>query len=249
MTHAEHQHDASKAAPADGVARARLSKLFFGRIADAGRARALTGGVCYCCKTAIATGTNGAIYAAWRHVYPGNMRDIAFTMSADGGRTFAAPLRISADQWMIDGCPENGPAIAVDATRRVHVVWPTLVPGPTPQSEPTLGLFYATSPDGRRFTSRQRIQTVGVPRHPQITIGPRNAIVVAWDEQTRGSRQIALARATSQADGTVRFVRQALEGDGSGVYPALATSGEAAVVAWTSGPAGRTRLRTARVAF
>ena len=47
---------------------------------------ALTGGVCYCCKTALAVGADGAIYAAWRHVYPGNMRDIAFTLSRDGGQ-------------------------------------------------------------------------------------------------------------------------------------------------------------------
>jgi len=34
-------------------------------------------------------------FAAWRHVYPGNIRDIAFTVSRDGGRTlrnrFASP--------------------------------------------------------------------------------------------------------------------------------------------------------------
>ena len=51
--------------------------------------RAITSGVCYCCKTAIAFGAKGAMYLAWRHVYPGNFRDIAFTASADGGRTFA----------------------------------------------------------------------------------------------------------------------------------------------------------------
>jgi hypothetical protein len=182
-------------------------------------------------------------------VYPGNLRDIAFTMSADGGRTFTAPLRISEDRWAIDGCPENGPSIAVDASHRIHVVWPTLVPGPTANSEPTLGLFYATSRDGRRFSARQRLQTVGVPRHAQIAIGPGNEMVVAWDEQARAVRQVALARGSVQANGSVTFKRQTIAGDQSGVYPALAIVSDAVVLAWTSGPAGQTRLRTERLAF
>jgi hypothetical protein len=204
--------------------------------------------VCYCCKTAITTSANGSIYAAWRHVYPGNIRDIAFTMSADGGRTFAPPLRVSEDQWAIDGCPENGPAIAVDASQRIHVVWPTLVPGPTPQSEPTLGLFYATSRDGRRFSVRQRIQSVGVARHPQIAIGPKGELIVAWDEQTRGTRQVALARGSVQGNGQLQFVRQTIS-ESQGVYPAIATVNDGVVVAWTHGAAGQTRLRTERLAF
>ena len=69
------------------------------------------------------------LYAAWRHVYPGNMRDMAFTVSRDGGATFAPPLRVSEDKWVLEGCPDDGPAIAVDGRSHVHLVWPTLVAG------------------------------------------------------------------------------------------------------------------------
>ena len=69
----------------DGVAMAQRSKLYFASLDGAVAPRALTGGVCYCCKTALATGADGSMFAAWRHVYPGNIRDIAFTMSRDGG--------------------------------------------------------------------------------------------------------------------------------------------------------------------
>jgi hypothetical protein len=248
-SHADHRQDASKAAAPDGVARAQLSKLFFGRLSSPDSARALTGGVCYCCKTSIATGSDGSIHAAWRHVYPGNIRDIAFTMSADGGRSFTPPVRVSEDKWVLDGCPENGPAIAIDASRRIHVVWPTLIPGRTPTSEPTLGLFYATSRDGRQFTARQRIPTEGVPRHPQIAIGSSGDIVVVWDEQTRAGRRIALGRATAQASGAVQFVRQPIADSESAVYPAVAAVDDAIIVAWTSGPSGHTKLRTERLAF
>jgi hypothetical protein len=247
--HAGHQHGASQATQADGAARAQLSKLFFGRLSTSDSARAITGGVCYCCKTALATGIDGSIYAAWRHVYPGNIRDIAFTMSSDGGRAFTPPVRVSEDRWELDGCPENGPAIAVDAARRIHLVWPTLVPGATPASEPTLGLFYATSPDGRTFTSRQRIPTAGVPRHPQITIGSRGDVVVTWDEQTRSGRRVALARGTTQPGGTVQFLRQTIGNGEPGVYPVAATARDGIILAWTSGRGAQTVIRTERLVY
>jgi hypothetical protein len=67
---------------------AQKSKLYFATSDGALAPRAITGGVCYCCKTAIATGPNNAVYLAWRHVYPGDVRDIAFAASHDcGGRS------------------------------------------------------------------------------------------------------------------------------------------------------------------
>ena len=109
---------------------AQKSKLFFASLDGAAAPRAVTGGVCYCCKTALVS-TSEAVFAAWRHVYPGNLRDMAFTMSRDGGRTFAAPVRVSEDKWALEGCPDDGPAMAVDAQNRIHIVWPTLVGGAT----------------------------------------------------------------------------------------------------------------------
>ena len=110
-----HDHAAMASGKPDGVAMAQKSKLFIASLDGASAPTAVTGGVCYCCKTAIAAGANGSLYAAWRHVYPGNIRDIAFTVSRDGGRTFAPPVRVSEDKWSIEGCPDDGPAMAIDA--------------------------------------------------------------------------------------------------------------------------------------
>jgi hypothetical protein len=229
----------------DGVARAQLSKLFFAPL-DASAALPITGGVCYCCKTAIATAADGSIYATWRHVYPGNVRDIAFSVSNDGGRTFAPPIRVSDDRWVLDGCPENGPAIAVDGRRRVHIAWPTLVAGRTPGGEPTLALFHAISVDGRHFSPRQEIPTEGVPRHPQIAIGKNGHILVVWDEQG-GGRRVALGRGVETGTGAIRFSRRVLSDGAPGSYPAVAATADGAVAAWTSGPAERSTLRVHRL--
>ena len=246
MGQANHQHGFGAAGQTDGAARAQLSKLFFGRLDDATSTRALAGGVCYCCKTAIAAGSNGRIYAAWRHVYSGNVRDIAFAMSADGGRAFSAPVRVSGDNWVLDGCPENGPALAVDDRQRIHIVWPTLVPADTAGVE-TLALFYATSSDGQHFTTRQRVPTQGVPRHPQIAVGLRGEITVAWDEQAGGARRVALARGAIDPSGVARLVRQTIVDAAPAVYPVLGAVDDGMVVAWTSGPGGQTVIRAERL--
>jgi hypothetical protein len=239
-----HQHDATTHQSMDGAARAQLSKIFFANLNDASSSRALAPGVCYCCKTSIATGANGRIVAAWRHVYPGNIRDIAMATSSDGGRTFAPPIRVSDDNWVLDGCPENGPAVALDQGNAVHIVWPSLIPG-IGGGEPRLALFYATSKDGRRFTTRQELPSEGVPRHPQIALGPRGQITVAWDEQAKGERRIVVARGTVDSSNPVRFSRALME-DRAGSYPVMAALPEGVLVAWTSGTTERSVLRIVR---
>ena len=96
-----------------------------------------------------------------------------------GGARFAAPTRVSDDRWTIDGCPEDGPTIAADGRGSVHVVWPTVL---SEHGEPGKALFHAMSRDGRTFSTRERIPTVDVPRHPQLAIGRDGAVVVVWDE-------------------------------------------------------------------
>jgi hypothetical protein len=236
-----HDHAAMSAGKPDGVAMAQKSKLYVAALDGASPPVAVTGGVCYCCKTAIAGGADGSIYTAWRHVFPGNIRDIAFTSSRDGGRTFAPPVRVSEDKWVLEGCPDDGPAMAVDGRGRIHIVWPTLV---TDAGKQTIALFYATSVDAKHFSPRRPIPTEGMPHHPQIAIGPDGAPIVAWDEAANGGRRAVMARLIGDAQGVPRFAREAL-GD-TALYPVVAAARDGAVVAWTSGTSPESVIRVER---
>jgi hypothetical protein len=235
MQHEGHDHSKTNMPKADGAERAQLSKLYFARVDDPTSAKAVTSGVCYCCKTAIASGPDGSIYAAWRHVYPGNIRDIAFTLSRDGGRTFAPPARVSSDRWELDGCPENGPSLAVGVDNTVHIVWPTLVAGAN-GAEPALALFYAATRDGRTFSPRLRVTTDGVPRHPQMIASGR-ALVAAWDEEVAGGgRRVAMGRAMPDSrSAVVRFSREIVSGAARAQNPVVAAVTGGTVIAWTEG--------------
>jgi hypothetical protein len=244
MATAHHEHNGGKP---DGVAMAQKSKLYVASLDGSIAAQAVTGGVCYCCKTAIVTGSDGSIHLAWRHVYPGNIRDIAFSVSRDGGRTFAAPVRVSEDKWELEGCPDDGPAMVVDLRSRIHIVWPTLVTGTGANTDGAeKALFYATSADGRTFTPRERIPTEGTANHPQIAIGADGSAVIAWDEVVKGKRRAAVARASADSNGPVRFDRRVVSGEETALYPVLAATPGATIAAWTAGAGSSSVIRVTR---
>jgi hypothetical protein len=240
------QHTAPSGEQHDGVAMAQKSELYLASLDGSLAPHPVTAGVCYCCKTAVVSGPDGSMYTAWRHVYPGNLRDIAFTLSRDHGQTFADPIRVSQDHWRLDGCPDDGPAMAVDPSNHVHVVWPTLVSGAA-GAEPTIGLFYATSGDARHFTPRARIPAGTMAHHPQIAISGNGLPVVAWDEATKAGRRVAFARATLGADGETRFTPEPIGVAPEGIYPVLAAASDRVIAAWTSRAAEQSIIHVERL--
>jgi hypothetical protein len=196
--------------------------------------------VCFCCKTAVATGPDGAVYVAWRHIFPPNLRDMAVARSTDGGRTFGAPARVSEDGWAIDACPDDGPSIAVDARNVLHVAWPTQV---SPAAGK--GIFYATSADGgRTFARRTRVdEESSGPAHPQIALAGEQAIVV-WDESGgTGPRRVRLRVVSPQAGPSTT-----VSAGSAATYPAVAVTKDATLVAWTEETATGSDVRVRRLA-
>ncbi len=241
-------HDAAAAAgdKRDGVAMAQKSGLYYAASGGSpSPERELAKGVCYCCKTALVAGAPGTLFAAWRQVYAGNMRDIAFAQSRDNGKTFTAPVRISDDQWQLDGCPDDGPAMAVDASNTVHIAWPTVIGGPTPEG----AIFYASTRDGRTFTPRQRVPTLGSPKpsHPQIVVDARGQVFVAWDESRNGMRTAAVRRLTLAGGKAVFGEPQILSGATAGTYPVMAATSTGLLAAWTSTAADRSAIVVTRL--
>ncbi|MEQ1912163.1 MAG: sialidase family protein, partial [Vicinamibacterales bacterium] len=235
---------ASAAAPTDGVAMAQLSQLYVTSLDGVIAPKGVTGGVCYCCKTAIAAGPGNSLFLAWRHVYAGNMRDIAFAASRDGGKTFAPPVRVSEDKWQIEGCPDDGPSMVVDASGAVHIVWPSVV---TEKSGPVKALFYATSRDGGSFSPRRRLPTQGQANHPQLAIDTAGSLAVGWDESGSGSRTLASALGRPDAAGTMQFTRTA-EAREVGTYPVLVSVRAGGWLrAWTTGDPSRSEIRVASI--
>ena len=205
--------------------------LYHAAIAPDGRIveNLIATGVCFCCKTAVAVDSRGTVYAAWRHIFPESMRDIAFAKSTDEGRRFEPLVRVSDDKWQLNGCPEDGPTLAVDQAGMIHIAWATVVQDRGEQK----ALFYATSRDGKTFSPRTRLPVTdgATPGHPQLALTADGGVAIVWDELVAGLRRVSFTRMSH--DGT--FDRpQLLSGDESASYPVVARVDRDILVAWTS---------------
>ena len=190
--------------------------------------------VCFCCKTGVAA-RGDAVYVVWRHLFPGGVRDIAIARSNDRGRTFSPPVRVSADDWKIDACPDDGPAIAIDGKGAIHVVWPTLL---QEAGTPHMAIFAAVSRDGgATFSPRTRVDDSKTgASHPRVAVSAAGERAIAWDEVTPEGRRIRVSRA----------VPVQLPEDGSASYPAVVSAGDDFALAWTEQVAGRSVIRFTR---
>jgi hypothetical protein len=194
--------------------------------------------VCFCCKTAIAaTGEN--VYAAYRDIYPGSLRDITVSRSSDNGVTFGRPIRVSEDGWKIDACPDDGPAMVADGHGGIHVAWPTLLEGDRPHK----AIFYSTL-TGEAFAPRVRLDSGdGDPAHPQMASDFHTNTAVVWDERYGATRRVVFRPVSDGKAGPA----QAFAGDGVS-YPVVASTEGGWIVLWTSqDSAGRSIVEGRRI--
>ena len=192
------------------------------------RARVDMGEACPCCRTSLATGKDGALYMAWRHIYPGSIRDVVVARSNDQGATWGEPVRVHEDDWKFDACPHAGPAIATDARGTLHVTWWT-------GKEGNAGVFYAQSTDGgKTFRAPIALGTAQYsrPAHVQLSLADSNRVIVVWDD---GTKQTPRVVARVSTDGGLHFADAVQFSDGgrAASFPVLAVTHDSISVAWS----------------
>lgn len=200
------------------------------RILDGARVESETrvdGDTCPCCRIAVAPGPGHEVALAIRKVFPGSVRDFVLARSADGGRLFAAPLRVAEDGWAIDACPHRGGALAVDGTGGTLLAWYTEGRDQRPQLR--LARAEAGAPFGAPISLHVDPKTV--PDRVALALAPDGRGVVVWEAFTP-ARRVILARATSDGGrrfGPPRVLSTAVKAMG----PAAAVGGDGSLwVAW-----------------
>ncbi|MFI5076458.1 MAG: sialidase family protein [Vicinamibacteria bacterium] len=244
-------HHAAAGPPAAGAATAprpsMRQDLYHAAIAADGSVAEtrLATDVCFCCKTAtlvppapLASATlAGDVLVAWRHIYPNSERDIAMAVRTAKTGLFAPPVRVSADRWQLQACPDDGPALAASGTGRLHAVWPSIADPAA--ATPEKAIFHARSTDGRTFTPRRRLDAPGSgAAHPQVAAGADGEALALWDASGEGGRRV-IALPLSEP-GTPLVL-------GPGTYPVAAPTPHGFAVAWTSGTGDASVVRVARV--
>jgi hypothetical protein len=192
--------------------------------ADGGRTfspnRLVARDACPCCKTSLAAAKGGRVYVSWRQVLAGDFRHIAVSASADGGQTFAAPVVVSDDRWMLNGCPVSGASLAVGDDGALAVAWYTAGAAGAP------GIYWSQSRDGgQTFAARRAVAQGKAQGTPTLLVEDDGAYVV-WESREGGTARPASARLERNSGGDggrVPDVKPLAEG---GELPSATTMGD-----------------------
>ena len=185
-----------------------------------------TAPTCPCCRTGLALGPDGTLYASWRKIHDGDIRDVVVAASHDGGETWGAPVRPHADDWVFPGCPHAGPSLKVDSDGTVHIAWWTGKPG-------SAGIWYARSHDGGATWAAQPIAVgeTSMPAHVQLAIEDA-LVVLAWDDGL-GERPVVTLRASVDGGATFGAPQPVSDPSVAATFPVVGLVGDSVTVAWT----------------
>jgi hypothetical protein len=216
-------------------------EVFFASSGDGGRTFTpnlkVAGEVCPCCKTSLAAGEAGRVYAAWRQVLPGNFRHVAVASSTDGGQTFSTPSVVSDDRWELQGCPVSGPALASGGGGSLRVLWYTAGGAGSP------GLYWAESRDGgRTFTPRRALSEAGVRGTPVLLKDSGGRFKAVWE----GGDAETTAALTADLGGDERPPEPSTLASGGALPAAAGGAGGRVFVAYVGGGEGDHAIWLAR---
>lgn len=200
----------------------------------------LDASTCDCCQTAVARGSDATLLA-YRSRRAGEVRDIE-VVRHDGER-WSAPRRVHADDWVIPGCPVNGPAIAA-RNGRAWVAWYS-----EDQGEPVVRLAHSDD-DGRSFRPPLEWRRGPTQLGRVALAADADAVWWAWIEEASGQQAVWVARADhGLAADSIQAVRVAAldaRGRASG-FPRLQLVDGTAHMVWTDVAEGQPRLSGARI--
>jgi hypothetical protein len=179
--------------------------------------------VCECCNTSAAMTADGPL-VAFRDLTPESVRDIGVSR-LEGGKWTPTTI-VGADNWQIDFCPVNGPAVSARG-RDVAIAWFTV--------KDDLGQAYAafSSDAGRTWTPPQRLDDAGSLGRVDIELLDDGTAVAAWVEYAEGRTDLRLrlidkAGARSPAQNIV-----AVSGGRASGFPRMARQGDELIFAWS----------------
>lgn len=132
-------------------------------------------GICPCCDLSAGRSAAGDTFVAFRNADSG-YRDIWIARSgphADAGFEPAVPL--TSDHWKFDGCPHDGPSLALTEDR-AHVVWMDAHTGKR-------RVYFANSPTKSLQFSPQELSPndPGEQGHPKVLADGNGMLHLVWD--------------------------------------------------------------------
>lgn len=209
---------------------ARSGSLYYAHADQAANLQApqqlLFDSLCECCRPAVDFDTHGEPVLFARMIFKDGRRDHALLKV---NPPVVQPA--VSDDWQINACPMQGPALSIDARGRYHVVWFTL-------GNKRHGLFYAYSDDqGRTFSQPLDVGSAAANARHAAVIARAQRVVIAWEESRGNTTQL---RIMQSADAGQNWLAPQLIATAAGAadYPDIIAQGDRIFVSWNSTAGG-----------
>ncbi len=191
---------------------------------------------CDCCQSEIAMTSQGPVLA-YRDRTEGEVRDIVVVRKQAEG--WSEPTLVHPDNWVMAGCPVNGPAISAEGDN-VVVAWYTAA-----DDKPLVQV--ARSTDGGASFRPPVVLEQGnaVQGRTAIAIDAKQAWVLWMREDAKNGQSLWLSRRTPDLATELQRLEVAkLQGRGRATgYPQIVLRNGAAHIVWTDVADGVSRLR------
>jgi hypothetical protein len=184
--------------------------------------------VCDCCQTSAAT-TNNAVLVAYRDRSDKEIRDIYVSRFENG--TWSAGAPVYADNWEINGCPVNGPAIAAKG-QSVAVAWFSAI-----NNAPKTQLAFSKD-GGRTFGAPVRIDSGTTLGRVGLTMLADGRALVSWIDNTGASATFAVRDVSPDGTMGAPITIGQISGERTSGFPQVVVSGRKVIAAWTNAQKG-----------
>ncbi len=197
----------------------------------------ITHSVCSCCRTAISLSEQGDPVLLLRMAFPDGARDHVL-LSKKSATEWGVAKRISDDHWVIDACPEHGPALAIDKQGRSHLTWFSL-------GDKRQGIFYAQTDDYANTVSKPMPlgNSEFLPSHPDVIVAEQR-VVLAWTEYN-GTETSLYSQQSDNRGETWQVAKKVFSSSASTGYPTLLTHKEHVFLSWVTKNEGHQLIEVA----
>jgi hypothetical protein len=179
--------------------------------------------VCECCQTSAAMTAGGPV-VVYRDRSDQEIRDISIVRLRDG--KWSQPRSVFQDNWQINGCPVNGPAVAA-AGRRVAVAWYTGA-----GNKPRVKLAFSNDA-GESFGEPVTIDDGNPAGRVDVQLLADGSALVCWLEKLPGGGEVRVRRVSLDTK-LDQYITVAPSGTArSNGFPQMARVGDEIVFAWT----------------
>ena len=185
----------------------------------------ITHSVCSCCRTAISLSAQGDPVLLLRMAFADGARDHVLLRKESA--TEWKKKRISDDHWVIDACPEHGPALEIDEQGRSHLTWFSL-------GDKRQGIFYAQTDDYGDTVSKP--MPIGnkeyLPSHPDV-LAVQQRVALAWTEYDGSLTKLYIQQSNNRGK-TWQLAKKILTSQSSVGYPKLLKHNGNIFISWVT---------------